>query len=199
LLAEEVGLEPSPALAALETAVLQQAPSLEWQPLRPREEPPPAVVPAGAAGPAPAATPPVPDLESLAGGPVTIVFTDVEASTDLRTRHGDQIAQQLLRGHEDLVRSQVRAHGGREVKALGDGFMMAFGSARRALSCAVAIQRAFADRRLDLPDVKVRIGVNTGEVVHEADDLYGQAVHAAARIAARARGGEILVSEIVKQ
>ena len=97
------------------------------------------------------------------------------------------------------MRDEVAAYGGVEVKALGDGFMVAFGSARRALACAVAIQRALTERRADLPDLKVRIGLNTGEVVAEADDLYGQAVHAAARIAARAAGGEILVSEVVRQ
>jgi len=197
-LGEEIGLEPSPALAALETAILQQSPHLDWQAVSPAEPPIEAAPPSTAAVTVPAAAP-VPTLMSLAGGPVTILFTDVEASTDLRTRHGDQVAQELLRGHEELVRSQVTVHGGVEVKALGDGFMMAFGSVRRALACAVAIQRALADRRLDLPDVQVRIGVNTGEVVHEGDDLYGQAVHAAARIAAKAHGGEILVSEIVKQ
>ncbi len=146
--------------------------------------------------PPPASTP---DLEALAAGPVTILFTDVEASTELRTRHGDHVAQQLLRRHEEVVRGEVAAHGGVEVKALGDGFMVAFGSARRALACAVAIQRALAERRADLSDLRVRIGLNTGEVVAEADDLYGQAVHAAARIAARAAGGEILVSEVVRQ
>jgi DNA-binding SARP family transcriptional activator/tetratricopeptide (TPR) repeat protein len=197
-LAEEVGLEPSPTLAALETAILQQSAELEWRAAVAPETPVPAAPPDAAAVAAPAAAP-VSALEALASGPVTILFTDVEASTDLRTRHGDQAAQELLRGHEELVRGQVKAHGGVEVKALGDGFMMAFGSARRALACAVSIQRALADRRLDLPDVKVRIGINTGEVVHQGDDLYGQAVHAAARIAAKAHGGQILVSEIVKQ
>ena len=198
LLAEEVGLEPGPALSALETAILQQSPQLEWRPAAPPEPHVEAAAPAPGvvAAPIPA---PAPPLESLAGGPVTILFTDVEASTDLRTRHGDEAAQELLQGHEEVVRDQVKAHGGVEVKALGDGFMMAFGSARRALACAVAIQRALADRRLDLPEIKVRIGVNTGEVVLQRDDLYGQAVHAAARIADKASGGEILVSEIVKQ
>ncbi len=199
LLAEEVGLEPSPALVALEAAVLRQAPDLEWRPpSSPQEVASPPLAPTPEPGPAPTPAP-TPDLESLAGGPVTVLFTDVEASTDLRTRHGDHAAQQLLRRHEEVVRDEVAAHGGVEVKALGDGFMVAFGSARRALACAVAIQRALAERRADLPDLKVRIGLNTGEVVAEADDLYGQAVHAAARIAARAAGGEILVSEVVRQ
>jgi class 3 adenylate cyclase/tetratricopeptide (TPR) repeat protein len=131
--------------------------------------------------------------------PLTILFTDVEASTDLRTRRGDQVAHELLRLHEGLVRAEVKGHGGWEVKALGDGFMVGFTSARRGLGCAVAIQRALHAHRHELPEVNVRIGLNTGEVVREGDDVFGQAVHAAARIAARARGGEILVSEVVKQ
>jgi DNA-binding SARP family transcriptional activator len=96
LLAEEVGLEPSPALVALEAAILRQAPDLEWRPSpsTPNEVASPPLTPTPEPGPAPA---PTPDLESLAGGPVTVLFTDVEASTDLRTRHGDHAAQQILR------------------------------------------------------------------------------------------------------
>ena len=135
------------------------------------------------------------------GAPVTILFTDVEGSTDLRTRRGDASAHEILRAHEGVVRSCVAAHGGREVKALGDGFMIAFASARRALACAVAIQQAVETKKLESAagGVRVRIGVNTGEVVEEGDDLYGQAVNAAARIAARAEAGEILVAEVTRQ
>jgi DNA-binding SARP family transcriptional activator/class 3 adenylate cyclase/tetratricopeptide (TPR) repeat protein len=196
LLAEELGLEPSAALARLEGAILRHDRDLDWPApetsgqLEAPQPSPPASVPAPSA---PAVT------DGLGEGPVTILFTDVEASTDLRTRRGDQVAQHLLRDHEEIVRSQVEAHGGREVKALGDGFMVAFTSARRALSCAVGIQRTLEARRSELPEVRVRIGLNTGEVVREGDDLYGQSVHAAARIAAKAAGGEILVSEVVKQ
>ena len=139
--------------------------------------------------------------ERLPSGPVTIVFSDVVGSTDLRTEHGDVAAHRLLRAHEDIVRRCVAAHEGREVKALGDGFMLAFVSVRQALGCAVAIQQASAERNAESPgeEVHVRIGVNTGEVVVENGDLYGQAVNASARIAAAARAGEILVSEIVRQ
>ena len=129
--------------------------------------------------------------ERFPEGPLTILFSDVEGSTDLRTQLGDAAAHRILRSHEDVVRSCVAEHDGREIKALGDGFMLAFVSARKAVSCAVAIQQR-------LEDVLVRIGINTGEVVVEGDDLYGQAVNAAARIAARAKGGEILVSEFVR-
>src|SRR5207302_6146607 len=88
-----------------------------------------------------------------------------------------------------------------EIKALGDGFMVAFGSVRKALTCATAIQQGLEERNADSPHekLKVRIGINTGEVEAEGDDIYGQAVNAAARIASRAKGGEILVSEIVRQ
>jgi class 3 adenylate cyclase/tetratricopeptide (TPR) repeat protein len=133
--------------------------------------------------------------------PLTILFTDVEGSTDLRTRRGDEAAHEILRAHEQVVRGCVASHGGREVKALGDGFMIAFTSARKALTCAVAIQQAVEGKRRKASDqsVRVRIGVTTGEVVEEDNDLYGQAVNAAARIASRAAGGEILVAEVTRQ
>ena len=137
----------------------------------------------------------------LPDGPVTILFSDVEGSTDLRTERGDLVAHRILRAQEEFVRGCVAAHDGREVKSLGDGFMIVFASVRKALACAVAFQVGLAERNATAPDdeVRVRIGVNTGEVVAEGDDLYGQAVNAAARIASRANGGEVLVSEIVRQ
>ncbi|HKY76303.1 MAG TPA: AAA family ATPase, partial [Acidimicrobiia bacterium] len=137
----------------------------------------------------------------LPEGPLTILFTDVEGSTDLRTRRGDVAAQALLQDHEDLVRSCVAQHGGREVKGLGDGLMVAFASVRRALTCATAIQQAVEEHGRKSPGggVRVRIGINTGEVVDDGRDLYGQAVNAAARIAARAGAGEILISEVTRQ
>jgi DNA-binding SARP family transcriptional activator/class 3 adenylate cyclase len=134
-------------------------------------------------------------------GPLTILFSDVEGSTSLRTERGDTVANRILRAHEEIVRRCVAAHDGWEVKALGDGFMVAFTSVRRALACAVAIQQDLAGRNRESPgdEVRIRIGLNTGEVVIEGDDVYGQAVNAAARIAGRAETGEILVSEIVRQ
>jgi predicted ATPase/class 3 adenylate cyclase/DNA-binding CsgD family transcriptional regulator len=133
-------------------------------------------------------------------GTLTILFTDVEGSTDLRTRHGDDLAQEILRGHERLLRAQFQEHEGREVTFLGDGFMVAFGSARKAVSCAIAIQRAFDEDNRQHPDrqIRVRTGLNTGEVVEESGTLYGAAVNAASRIASKARGGQILVSQVVK-
>jgi class 3 adenylate cyclase/DNA-binding CsgD family transcriptional regulator len=128
------------------------------------------------------------------------LFTDVEGSTDLRTRQGDAVAQEVLRAHEKLHREQFQQHGGREVVFLGDGFMVAFASVRKAVSCAIAIQKAFDDYNREHPDrqIRVRMGLNAGEVMQESGTLYGAAVNAASRIMSKARGGQIMISQVVK-
>jgi class 3 adenylate cyclase len=99
-----------------------------------------------------------------------------------------------------MVREALKAHGGSEVKALGDGFMTSFSSATKALECAIAMQRAFAAHNEAAEEpIKVRVGMNAGEPIAEDDDLYGTAVNEAARITATAKGGEILVSDVVRQ
>ena len=80
----------------------------------------------------------------LPEGTVTVLFTDCEGSTDLTTRLGDDAAREVLRACDELVRQQVARHRGQEVKHTGDGLMVAFTSARRAVACAVDIQRAIA-------------------------------------------------------
>jgi class 3 adenylate cyclase len=106
----------------------------------------------------------------------------------------------VLREHERIVREALRAHGGAEVKALGDGFMASFSSATRALECAIAMQRAFAAHSESAKEpIRVRVGLNAGEPIAEEADLFGTAVNLAARIAARAEGGEILASDVVRQ
>jgi class 3 adenylate cyclase len=135
----------------------------------------------------------------------TILFTDVKGSTALTDRLGDKRARDLLREHESVVREALKAHGGSEVKTMGDGFMASFSSATKALECAIAIQRSFAERNdsADEP-IKVRIGLNAGEPIAEVDpggrgDLFGTAVNMAARIAGKADGGEILASNVVRE
>ena len=144
------------------------------------------------------------DEEAAAGpapsGLVTILFTDMEGSTALTQRLGDARAREVLREHERMVREALRAHGGSEVKALGDGFMASFSSATRALECAIATQRAFAEHNESAEEpIRVRIGLNAGEPIAEAEDLFGTAVNLAARIAAQAAGGEILVANVVRE
>jgi class 3 adenylate cyclase len=134
-------------------------------------------------------------------GTVTILFTDIEGSTALNERLGDVRWLELLRFHNRLVRDQVQAFHGFEVKSQGDGFMIAFPSARRAIQCAQAIQEAIARGLGDHPDgpIRVRIGLHTGEAIREESDFYGRNVVVAARIADKARGGEILASSVVKE
>jgi class 3 adenylate cyclase len=134
-------------------------------------------------------------------GTVTILFSDIEASTALNERLGDVRWLELLREHNRLVRDQVQACGGFEVKSQGDGFMIAFPSARRAIQCARAIQDAVAAALAEHPDgpIRVRIGLHTGEAIRQESDFYGKNVAVAARIADQARGGEILASSVVKQ
>jgi class 3 adenylate cyclase len=95
----------------------------------------------------------------------------------------------------------VAAYGGFEVKSQGDGFMVAFASASRAVECAAAVQRAFAAAAEEDPEaaIRVRIGLHTGEAIRERDDFFGRNVILAARIAAQAAGGEVLVSSLLKE
>src|SRR3954453_15365042 len=134
-------------------------------------------------------------------GTVTIQFTDIEGSTAINGRLGDVRWLDLLRIHNRLVREQVHAFGGFEVKSQGDGFMVAFPSARRAIQCAQAIQEAVTHYLSDHPDgpIRVRIGLHTGEAIREESDFYGRNVVVAARIADQAQGGEILASAVVKE
>jgi class 3 adenylate cyclase len=130
----------------------------------------------------------------------TILFTDVEGSTALTQRLGDQKARDLLREHERVTRQALKEHAGSEVKTMGDGFMTSFTSATKALECAIAMQRAFAERNESAAEpIRIRIGLNAGEPIAEEEDLFGTAVILAARIAAKASAGEILASEGVRQ
>ena len=135
-------------------------------------------------------------LES-AGATVTVIFADVEGSTALLERLGQARWMTALAEYEELLGSRLDAHGGTLVKALGDGHLLAFPSANAALRCAVDVQRALP---LDAaPDLRVRMGMHTGEPVALEDDLHGRTVVKAARIADLAHGGEVLVSGIVRE
>lgn len=141
-----------------------------------------------------------PDLSGAVApnGTVTVLFTDIEGSTQLTEALGDREWMKVLHEHSEIVREEVELHSGFEVKSQGDGFMLAFSSARDALRCARGIQRAVAEREAYGHRLRVRIGLHTGEPIREADDFYGKAVIKAARIAADARGSEILVSSLVR-
>jgi eukaryotic-like serine/threonine-protein kinase len=138
------------------------------------------------------------EMRALASldGTVTIMFSDIVESTTLYETLGDLRGSELIRTHNEIFRREVAAHRGHEVQTFGDSFMIAFSSVRRAVLCAIALQRAFAaysDSHADLP-IRVRIGLHVGEAVRESTDFFGRAVILAARISALAQGGQILVS-----
>ena len=142
-----------------------------------------------------------PDIRSFAApdGTVTILFSDIENSTLMTERLGDERWLEVLRAHNGVFREHLRAHGGYEVKNQGDGFMLVFPDPSRAVQCAAEIQRALAEQELaDSERVRVRMGLHAGEAIREEGDFFGRSVILAARIAAQAAGGEILVSEALK-
>lgn len=136
----------------------------------------------------------------LPEGTVTIMFTDVEGSSELVRDLGDHAARAILRRHDEIVRGAIKSHEGTEVEQAGDSFMAAFTTARRAAACALDIQRTLAadtNERAE-PGVKVRIGMDTGEVLPEERRYFGSTVFRAARIADLAPAGRIVVSEATK-
>lgn len=144
-----------------------------------------------------AAGPQLPPFE----GTVSIMFTDLEGSTELLTRLGDEECQKLLRAHNVIIRQQMANHDGREVKVMGDAFMIVFSSSRSAVACAVEIQKRlqeFNQRNADR-QLKVRIGINVGEPIMEDEDFFGSAVALAAKVASGASGGQILVSDLLRR
>lgn len=137
-----------------------------------------------------------PDLAKVApGGRVAIMFSDIEESTALNERLGDRAYVRLLGKHDKAVRRVVDQHDGYVVKSQGDGFMVAFGRPEQAVRCAVEIQQGL---RRQSRDLKVRIGIHSGKSVLRGDDLFGRNVAMAARVAGQADGGEILVSQAVR-
>lgn len=144
-----------------------------------------------------------PDLTTHAApdGTVTLLFSDIEGSTAMTERLGDRRWLELLAEHNRLIRREVAAHGGFEVKSQGDGFMIAFSSARRALHCAVGMQRALSGWSAAHPSepLRIRVGLHTGEALKDGDDFFGRNVIVAARVAAEAQGGEVLASSLLRE
>lgn len=125
----------------------------------------------------------------------TFMFTDIVKSTNLLEALGDEAWNQLLRWHDQTLRSLFAAHHGEEVVTTGDGFFVGFESPDAALACAVAIQRTLAEHRAAHGFApQVRIGVHAADATQVGRNFTGKGVHEAARIAALADGGEILTS-----
>ena len=134
-------------------------------------------------------------------GTVTLLFTGIVASTELRVRLGDDEAERVRRAHFDVMREAVRAHEGREVKTMGDGFMVAFSSALRAIECAISMQEGVHHANASLEEserLELRVGLDAGEVTHEEGDYFGTPVVVAKRLCDLSEGGQILVSDLVR-
>src|SRR5215203_4618087 len=132
---------------------------------------------------------------------LTIMMTDVEGSTALRRTRGDRFVNEILGLHAAIVRDQIGTCGGQERQFLGDGFLLSFPSPLAAVRCATGVQRSHDEYNASNSrrQVQVRIGIHVGEVSERDGLLYGQAVHVAARITAEAAGGQIFVSDAVRQ
>ena len=140
-------------------------------------------------------------IDSLVGpdGTVSLMFCDIEGSTALNQRLGDDEWVRLIRAHDEVVDRTVKRHRGQVVKTQGDGFMAAFGTPEGAARAAVSLGPDLRDcDTVDVP-LAVRVGVHTGKVVSEKGDLFGTNVAMTARIAAAARGDEALVSQAVRE
>jgi class 3 adenylate cyclase/DNA-binding SARP family transcriptional activator len=185
-LVDELGLEPGPALQQLEQAILRQDPALEL----PRAEPP--VAPAPPPPPAPA-----PPAATDARKTVSVLFCDVVASTRLAERLDPESLRAVLGRFLAEASAVVERHGGVVEHQAGDGLMAVFGvpvvredDALRAAHAAVDLRAAVAER---LPQLDLRIGVNTGEVVAGDGFVTGEAVNVAKRLEELAAPGEILI------
>ena len=123
----------------------------------------------------------------------TLLFTDIVGSTERAASMGDQAWRSLLDAHDRTVRDHLRRFRGKEINTTGDGFVASFDGPARAIRCGLSIAEATRPLGIDL-----HLGLHTGECEVRGDDLGGLAVHIAARVAACAAPGEVLVSGTVK-
>lgn len=135
------------------------------------------------------------DLGARFGSTITLLFSDIEASTTTAQRLGDRRWFEVLQAHDRIARSVVAENHGTVVKSLGDGLMCTFPTTQGALRAAAAFQPALDD---DAVPVRVRVGLHTGEAIAAGDDLFGLHVNVAARVADLAAGGQILVSSVTR-
>ncbi|MEO8247037.1 MAG: adenylate/guanylate cyclase domain-containing protein [Chloroflexota bacterium] len=138
-------------------------------------------------------------MPNLPSGTVTFLFSDIEGSTALLKQLGDDAYAELLRRHREIVRVTFAAHDGQEIDTQGDAFFYSFPRARRAVAAAVEVQRTHAAEAWPLGiELRVRIGLHTGEPAVGEEGYTGIDVVRAARIAAVGSGGQILMSEATR-
>jgi class 3 adenylate cyclase len=126
-----------------------------------------------------------------------IMFTDIVGYTAM-TQENELRALDTLKKHREILRPIILKHGGKEVKTIGDAFLIEFSSALAAIECATDIERAIQKMTIvSAEDLRVKIGIHLGDVVHEDGDVYGDAVNVASRIVPLAKGGGICISQQV--
>jgi class 3 adenylate cyclase len=144
-----------------------------------------------------------PDLGAHAAddGQVTLCFSDVVDYTVMTERLGDARTHEILRSHNDLLRRELVAHGGTEVKSEGDGFMLAFSDSAQAVRFAIAFRDAVDEHSwpADAGRIRVHVAIHRGEVIQDADDFFGRTVIIGARLAGLAGPGEVLVTDAVRE
>jgi adenylate cyclase len=130
-----------------------------------------------------------------------LLVTDVEDFTRMLVRMGDLEALTVVRAYNVVLRESIAANGGNEIAHLGDGMLAAFPSVRRALECAIEIQRKLAEHAREVPDapMRTRIGVHAGEPVAEDGRLFGICVNTTFRVCEVTTPGSISVSDVVRQ
>ncbi|MCZ7529751.1 MAG: AAA family ATPase [Acidimicrobiia bacterium] len=139
----------------------------------------------------------------MVSGPTTstasVLFTDLVGSTELRSRLGEEAADDLRREHDAVVTAAIEAPDGRVVKSTGDGLMAVFDSAADAVAAAIAAQQRVTALGADLPEpIVIRVGVSVGDVSFDGDDCFGTTVNEAARLCDAAQGGQVLVADLVR-
>src|SRR4029453_11546386 len=138
-------------------------------------------------------------VAELPSGTVTFLFTDLEGSTRLWDEHRDAMPSALAR-HDAVLRGAVESHGGQVVKTTGDGLHAVFATAPDATAAAVDAQQQLLAEAWALPEpLRVRMGLHTGHAEMRDGDYYGPAVNRAARVAAGAHGGQIVMSHATQE
>jgi len=209
-LAEELGVEPGPELVDLERRMLDHDPALRAGGSARRNgggldiEFARSGVATDGADAAPEYGDALQNIRAathlrLGLATVAVLITDIVGSVAMRTNLGDHRADEIERWHEGIVRKAVADYQGTIVKRLGDGAMAVFTTATDAVAAAAAIQtRLGRENRTQPTALQVRIGVSAGEVIVEADDVRGLPPTEAARLCARAEGGQILTTQLVE-
>jgi adenylate cyclase len=143
----------------------------------------------------------VPATGAPDGGFRTILFTDIADSTGITQRLGDVKARKIMRVHDDIVRKEVEAFGGRVVKHTGDGAMVVFPACSAAVRAAIMVLRCFGEHNEREPEepLRVRVGMSAGEPVDEGEDLFGTAVQVARRVCDAAPPEHIWVANVVRE